>query len=607
MTSDELRDAYEERVRRLAETVETRERWLAALSTIAVRTHGCEDVQEILDLALTEILDRLNLKAAWVFMGSQADKKLHFAASKGVSRQYLEIVEREGLDDCLCPEVFWTGHRMQARNTTQCPRMPTIVEGLQERVAHACVPLRFEGQSRGVLNVAARPGEQFSDDELRFLETLGHQICAAIEGAEHLKTERQRNQEARALAAINKAIGGSLDPAVVLKAVGRSAREILGADRVQVFLGDDPSRLIVSHLSGLPHPELKEGQTLNLVEKTARGQLWAFETRSVLQVDDWSRDERFNKALAQRWDMAAAIILPLVARDRTLGLLILSRQAARTWTPSQIEVAESLAAQARIAIENARLYEDSRRSYDQLKGAQERLVENEKMAVLGTFASGLAHEVRNPLNSISLQLAILERRIRRLDSDMSAEMQDLTKVIRGEIDRLDSLVGDFLLFSRTNHLQHAPVSLDDLVDDVLQLVRPEAQSLGIVIKRAGPINGRLRPAPVDPERMKQVILNLLRNAMEAAGAKGVVSVETSESHEGVRLTVSDTGPGFPRDLDIFQSFVTTKPKGTGLGLSVAQQIVSDHGGRITAQSEPGQGASFTITLPGPATSKGQGQ
>src|SRR5207244_11636965 len=129
---------------------------------------------------------------------------------------------------------------MQARNTTQCPRMPDIIAGLKAPVAHACIPLKFEGATKGVLNVAARPGEQFSDEELRFLETLGHQIGLAVERARHREAERRRDREARALAAINKAIGGSLDRAALLTGVGDTPLEILRADRVAVLLGSGP-------------------------------------------------------------------------------------------------------------------------------------------------------------------------------------------------------------------------------------------------------------------------------------------------------------------------------------------------------------------------------
>src|SRR6185436_1523273 len=107
---------------------------------------------------------------------------------------------------------FETGHRMQARNTLQCPRMPHIVKALDAPVAHACTPLKIGGETRGVLNVAARPQEVFSEEELRFLDTLGHQIGLAVERARHREAEQLRNQEARAMAAISKADGGSLEP-----------------------------------------------------------------------------------------------------------------------------------------------------------------------------------------------------------------------------------------------------------------------------------------------------------------------------------------------------------------------------------------------------------
>jgi signal transduction histidine kinase len=593
---EQLRDAYEERVRRLTESVETRERWLAILSAIAVQTHGLESVEEILAVALDEILGRFGLKAAWVFMGRLQDRKLQFAAAKGVSKAYLDTVAREGLEDCLCPEVFWSGHRMEARNTTQCPRMPTIVEGLAEPVAHACIPLRFEGESRGVLNVAARPGQRFTDDELRFLETLGHQLCVAIERASHLKAERQRNLEGRAMAAINKAIGERLESTDVLAAVGRSAAEVLEADRVQVFLGSDSRHLVVARLSGLSHPELREGQAIDFALVGARAHAQAIDARTVLQVNDFQRDPRVNNDLATRWGIAAAILLPLVARDRTLGLMVVTRQYPRPWAAEQVDVAEALAAQASIAIENARLYAEARKSFQDLTDAQANLVQNQKMALLGTFASGLAHEVRNPLNSMGLQLSILERRVRRLGDSLSAELLDHAALIRGEIQRLENLVADFLLFSRTNRFQHAEGSLDDLVDEVVRLLEPEARTAGVTLRRERAGSGAIPPLPIDADKMKQVAINLVRNAVEAMPQGGEVRVVTDLAGDKARLVVSDDGPGLPPGLDVFQLFVTTKAKGTGLGLSIAQQIVSDHGGRITAESSE-RGAVFEVTLP----------
>jgi signal transduction histidine kinase/putative methionine-R-sulfoxide reductase with GAF domain len=586
----------EEDIRRLQSEVEKRRVELAILSEVASRIHSEDDVQAILDIALDRILAGFGLRAAWVFMGDATDRKLHVAAHSGVNPAYLEEVREHGLGDCLCPEVFWTGHSMQIRNTTQCPRMPTIVAGLREPVAHACIPLTFQGSTRGVLNVAAAPGQIFTEEELRFLETVGNQVCLAVERATHLKAERIYNQEARALAALNKGIGESLNPDAVLKAVSDTALEILGVDRALVFLGSEPSHLTVARLAGPPHPDLKEGQFVDLVAAGSRLQRRALEEQARFQVDDSATDDRMGKDLAQRWGLASALIVPLVARKTTLGLLVLSRTAPHRWTGEEMDVAEALASQASVALENAGLYERARRAYRDLKEAQAQIIQNEKMAVVGTFASGLAHEVRNPLNSIALQLSILERRVAPLEAGLAGEIKELIGVIREEVKRLDNLVGDFLQFSRVSRGQYRTASLDGLIDEVVRLLHPEARTAGVSLKRervALPVS-ELR---IDAERVKQVVINLVRNAIEAMPGGGAVVVESGLVDGQAQIVVKDTGPGLPEGLDVFQLFVTTKAKGTGLGLSIAQQIIHDHGGEITASSKPGKGATFVVSLP----------
>ncbi len=603
--SERLKGAYEERVRALENAVYQRERELLILSQVAARVHGEEDPDSILEIALDEILGRMGLTAAWIFTGDDREKKLRLAAARGVSAAYLEEVRTQGLGECLCPEVFWSGHRMQARNTTQCPRMPDIVEGLTAPVAHACIPLKFEGSVRGVLNVAARPGEQFTEEQLRFLETLGHQIGLAVERGRHREAERLRNQEARALAAVSKAMGGSLEPAAVLKAVGDTAREVLGADRVIILLGSHPARMQVAYLGGLAHPELKPNQVLDLQGMDARLQVRALEERRAFFVEDWASDARVNRALARRWQANSGVAAALATPQRTFGLLILTSTTVRQWSEDEMALAEAFAAQAAVALDNAHLFEESRRAYRELKEAQQRILLSEKMAVLGTFASGLAHEVRNPLNSIALQVSLLERRIARLESGVGKEMRELADTIREEIRRLDGLVGDFLLFSRTDRMQDYVANLDHLVDEVLRLLEPEASASAVSLRRLS-VGEPLPDFRMDGEKVKQVVINLVRNAVEAMPAGGVVTIETGLSNGQVQLVVRDTGPGLPEGVDVFQLFVTTKPKGTGLGLSIVQQIVLQHGGEITTSSPPGQGAAFTIRLPMSGTGAREG-
>jgi signal transduction histidine kinase len=590
-----LQIAYEAQLRSLNQTIEKRERELAILSEVAARIHGEQDVDRILDIALDEILQQMQLRTAWVFMGDDRDRKLRLVVHRGVAQSYLDDIEARGLTDCLCPEVFWSGHRMQARNTVQCPRMPDIVEG-GVAVAHACIPLKFEGGSRGVLNVAAAPDQQFTDEELRFLETLGHQICLAVERARHLETERARNREARALAAINKAIGGSLDPEAVLRAVGQTARELLAADGLTILLGGDVHEVKVAHLSGSASPTLTEGATIDLAALGGKVTVRAMQERTVFSVDDVRTDERVGRLLAESWQMASGLIVPLSARERVLGLMIVSRTAPYHWTEADVDMAEALAAQASVSIENARLYEDRRKAYDDLKAAQARIIQSEKMAVLGTFASGLAHEVRNPLNSIGLQLSLLERRATESEGRASKGVRDKIGIIREEIRRLDALVNDFLLLSRTNRMSLRAVKIGDLADELMGLLEPEAAAARVTFGR-GRLGEEAPAIQVDPEKVKQVILNLVRNAIEAMPGGGAVLLETGLVEGRVCVRVSDTGPGLPDDVDVFEVFVSTKLGGTGLGLSIAQQIVQDHGGEIAASNRPGGGAAFTIWLP----------
>jgi signal transduction histidine kinase len=322
----------------------------------------------------------------------------------------------------------------------------------------------------------------------------------------------------------------------------------------------------------------------------------ALERRESIQMDDRDSDERVNRKEAERIGVGAALVQPLIAHDRVEGVLLICRREPGAWSASQREIAGALAAQAAVALGNARLYQEARRAYQDLRDAQSRIIQSEKMAVLGTFASGLAHEVRNPLNSIALQLSLLERRTARIDPRVAARTSELVSVIREEVRRLDGLVGDFLLFARSSRVRHEPTDLRALADEVVRLLLPEATAAGVELRHEHGAGDPPR-SEVDSERIKQVLINLVRNSIEALSAGGSVSVAAAGADGTAWLHVRDDGPGLPEDLDVFQLFVTSKPGGTGLGLPIAQQIVHEHGGEISADSSPGRGTTFSVRLP----------
>ncbi len=217
----------------------------------------------------------------------------------------------------------------------------------------------------------------------------------------------------------------------------------------------------------------------------------------------------------------------------------------------------------------------------------------ERLAALGTMAAGLAHEIRNPLNAASLQLSVARRKLARGKSAENDSIGAAVGVAEGEMERLASLVDDFLQFARPQPLRLALVDLREVAAGLVALTEPEARAKGVSLE--------LGPGPpvrleLDNERIKQVVLNLVRNAIEAVGEHGAVVVEAAPLGETATLCVRDNGPGFAADAPIFEPFFTTKEHGTGLGLAITHRIVMDHGGTISAESRPGNTV-FRISLP----------
>jgi signal transduction histidine kinase len=222
-----------------------------------------------------------------------------------------------------------------------------------------------------------------------------------------------------------------------------------------------------------------------------------------------------------------------------------------------------------------------------------RVLRSERLAAVGTLAAGLAHEVRNPLNSASLQLTLLERRLTR--GDEPATVLPIAEIIKSEIDRLDRLVREFLAFAQPRPLEPRPVDVAELFAAVTGLITPEAESVDVSI--VVDVAKGTRPVLGEAERLRQVLLNLTRNAVEAMNERGgQLTLLARAAGNEVEIGVEDDGPGFGEDLPVFDAFFTTKSHGTGLGLAIVHRIVADHGGTIHVESRPGR-TRFTLTLP----------
>ncbi|MBN1210762.1 MAG: response regulator [Myxococcaceae bacterium] len=220
----------------------------------------------------------------------------------------------------------------------------------------------------------------------------------------------------------------------------------------------------------------------------------------------------------------------------------------------------------------------------------------EKMATVGTMTAGLSHEIRNPLNAAALQLSVLERRVRKLPEAQQGALLEPLGLARDEIRRLDHILEDFLQFARPREFRPAQVEVEPLLRRVVDLLGGQAEARKVRLERVGPSTAARVPG--EEERLRQVLINLVLNGLDATPEGGEVLVSSSEDERGIRVTVDDTGPGVPvavRDR-IFEPFFTTKPQGSGLGLSIVHSIVTQHGGTLEVGEAPGGGARFQLRL-----------
>src|SRR5258707_11354066 len=428
----------------------------------------------------------------------------------------------------------------------------------------------------------------------------------------------------------------TFDLQTVLETLIRSAVELSGANRGSIFLreGDVFPLKAASHTT----PEFLQYWAAN-PPRAGRGSAThrVIASGKVETIPDVLEDPEMEMPAGALARIRATLGVPMLRDNKVEGVLVLTRPEPGLFSKSQIDLVQTFADQAVIAVENVRLFDETQTrrrelaaSLEELRTAQDRLVQTEKLASLGQLTAGIAHEIKNPLNfvnnfsSLSAELtdelndvlkpAALDRKIPEKIDGLTRPLKEKHQRVVQHGKRADSIVKNMLLHSREGSREHRPADINSLLDESLNLAyhgaRAEKRAFNVTLQRdfdadAGTIE-------VFPQEITRAFLNLISNGVYAAtrrkaedkepGFEPTLRATTKNLGTTVEIRIRDNGTGIPAEVQqkMFNPFFTTKPagEGTGLGLSMTHDIiVKQHGGRIDVATEPGQFTEFTIVLP----------
>jgi signal transduction histidine kinase/HAMP domain-containing protein len=632
---------------RTAELRESLEQQTAISEILRVISKSPDDVQPVLN-AVAEHAARI-CKAQVVDIILLGNNMLHSAAvfgelSRDIGQVPLDRATVMGRSICDMQPVQFADQQVAGDDFARGREFA-------RRFGHhaiLAVPLIREGRALGCILIRRTEVKPFEQKDIALLTTFANQAAIAIENVRLYKAEQERTRELSesleqqtATSEVLKVIStspGELKP--VFEIILENATRICEANFGLMYTYDGtlfhnaamrnaPSALVEFHQKrGAFRPP--PGTPLNRL----------LQTREVIRSADDSA-EPTPSAPTRLAGARSHLAVPMLKDDALVGAIIIYRQEVRPFTEKQVTLVQNFASQAVVAIENTRLLSELRQrteeltaSLHDLRTAQDRLVQTEKLASLGQLTAGIAHEIKNPLNFVnnfsSLSTELMDElnevlATLKTDEKTRKEIDEIAVTLRGNLEKIvqhgkraDSIVKNMLLHSREGSGEHRPVDINTLVEESLNLAyhgaRAEKQGFNITLERSfDPAAGEV---DLYPQEITRVLLNLISNGFYAAmkrkgqagdGFEPVLAAATKNLGDRVEIRIRDNGTGIPPEVKdkMFNPFFTTKPagEGTGLGLSISHDIiVKQHAGSILVDTEPGQFTEFKIVLPRTAAS-----
>jgi len=586
-----------ENVRLFNETKEALERQTAIGEILRVISKSPTDVQPVLDAIASSAARFAGAEDVSVFIvtGSRAEAAAHVGPIEmagGIAVDADSVTGRAILERRVV-------HVGDVRATDEYPVSKDASLRQDGQRAILSAPLIADGVTIGAIVLRRREPVAFSDRQIELVQTFADQAVIALANTRLFKETQEALERQTATAELLAAMSeNAFDLKPVFEMVLQKSVALGHADYgwIRQFDRDGVSRPVaIQRPSSITAPWLGDAPTAAYLKtKSIMGR--AFRERQTVHIPDLRNDPTVSESYGMNEVGArSGLGVPLMRGDQILGVVILVRLAPRPFDDSEIALVESFARQAAIAIENVRLFSEIQEKSAQLEVANRHKSE---------FLANMSHELRTPLNAIIGFSEVLQQ---KMFGELNEQQTDYLGDIVGSGRHLLSLINDILDLSKVEagrmELQLTPFSLVAALGNAVTLLRERATSHGIKLQLH--VDPPLDTIVADERKIKQVVVNLLTNAVKFTADGGSVSVRAAESDGSVRIAVRDTGIGIAEEdrERVFEEFQqarrqSAQPReGTGLGLTLSKRFVELHGGTLTLESEAGKGSTFTVTLP----------
>jgi two-component system, NtrC family, sensor kinase len=500
------------------------------------------------------------------------------------------------------------------------------------------VPLLRDGEPIGAFALARSEPIAFTEREVELVTSFADQAVIAIENARLFNETREALDQQKASADILSVISNSVaDPKPVFDKILHSIEHLFGGQERFIFqVGEDG----LLHIAAAHGPNVERLRALFPIPVEGTANELAIRECRLVRYADVLNDPGVPSGLretARRFGQNySMVVAPMLWENRAIGSVLVGRTSMEAFSDKECELLRTFADQAVIAIQNARMFEqveaktrELSQSLDNLRAAQDRLVQTQKLASLGQLTAGIAHEIKNPLNFVNNFSALSAELTDELnnalkpvvmDGKVREDVDELTGLLKSNLEkvvqhgkRADSIVKNMLQHSREGSGEHRPVDINAIVDESLNLAyhgaRAEKAGFSIALQRD--LDPSVGMADLYPQEITRVLLNIISNGFYAAtkrkaeageGFEPTLAAVTKNLGDKIEIRIRDNGTGIPDEVKekIFNPFFTTKPsgEGTGLGLSMSHDIiVKQHGGSIDVETEPGLFTEFKIVLP----------